>query len=111
VGNVDVVRDFSDVRDVVAAYVAALERGVTGEAYNVCSGVGVSVRHILETLIALSGLNVEIAVAKERVRGADLPRVVGCAEKLHAATGWAPRHALRETLNEVLADWRERCDA
>jgi GDP-4-dehydro-6-deoxy-D-mannose reductase len=110
VGNLDVVRDFSDVRDVVAAYVAALERGVTGEAYNVCSGIGVSVREVLETLVGLSGLDVEIAVAAQRVRGVDVPRVVGCADKLRSATGWAPRHELRETLSEVLADWRERCD-
>lgn len=108
VGNVDVVRDFSDVRDVVAAYVSALEHGASGEAYNVCSGVGVPVRRVLETLIELSGLDVEIAVASERVRRADVPRVVGCADKLRAATGWAPRYELRETLAEVLADQRER---
>jgi GDP-4-dehydro-6-deoxy-D-mannose reductase len=110
VGNLEVVRDFSDVRDVVAAYVATLERGASGEAYNVCSGVGVSVRDVLETLIELSGLEVEVSVAKERVRGADVPRIVGCADKLRSATGWAPRYELRATLTDVLADWRERCD-
>jgi GDP-4-dehydro-6-deoxy-D-mannose reductase len=110
VGNIDVVRDFSDVRDVVAAYVAALERGTTGEAYNVCSGVGVSVRDVLATLIELSGLDVEVAVAGGRVRRADVPRAVGCADKLRSATGWSPRHELRETLAEVWADWQERCE-
>lgn len=108
VGNLDVVRDFSDVRDVVAAYLAVLEHGTSGEAYNVCSGVGVSVREVLEKLIELSGRDVEIDVARERVRAADIPRIVGCADKLRAATGWAPRHRLRETLAEVLADQRER---
>jgi GDP-4-dehydro-6-deoxy-D-mannose reductase len=110
VGNIDVVRDFSDVRDIVAAYVAALEQCAAGEVYNVCSGVGVSVRDVLGMLIELSGLDVEVAVAKERVRRADVPRVVGCADKLRATTGWRPVHELRETLAEVLADCRERRD-
>ena len=109
VGNLSAKRDFTDVRDVVAAYVAALERGTAGEAYNVCSGIGVSVRDLLKTLIELSGLEVEVAVAKGRVRAADVPRLVGCADKLRHATGWGPRHELRETLAEVLADWRKRC--
>ncbi len=108
VGNLDVVRDFSDVRDVVAAYAALWEHGVAGEAYNVCAGVGHSVREMLDTLIELSGLRVEVQVVAARVRAAEVPRIVGSADKLRAATGWTPRHAWRDTLADVLADWRAR---
>ncbi len=111
VGNLDVVRDFSDVRDVVAGYAAAWERGASGEAYNIASGVGRSIREMLETLIELSGLRVDISVSPERVRTTEVPVVIGCADKLAAATGWAPAYAWRQTLAEVLADWRARPDA
>ena len=111
VGNLDVVRDFSDVRDVVAGYLAAWERGASGDAYNICSGAGHSVRDMLDTLIELSGLHVRIAVSPERVRPTDVPSVIGCADKLSQATGWVPTYEWRQTLADVLADWRTRPDA
>jgi GDP-4-dehydro-6-deoxy-D-mannose reductase len=106
VGDLDLVRDFSDVRDVVAAYVAVCERGVSGEAYNVCSGVGRSVRSVLDTLSEIVGVEVRAEVAKERLRQVSVPVLVGSAEKLHAATGWEPRHDWRDTLTAVVNDWR-----
>jgi len=106
VGDLDLVRDFSDVRDVVAAYVAAWERGGSGEVYNVCSGTGRSVRSVLETLSEIVGVEVRTEVMGERLRHASTPALVGCAEKLRAATGWAPRYAWRDTLTAVVDDWR-----
>jgi GDP-4-dehydro-6-deoxy-D-mannose reductase len=106
VGNLDVVRDFSDVRDVVAAYAAALDRGRGGEAYNICSGVGRSVRELLAVLIELSGCEVEVAVARERTRAVDVPVVIGSFERLRRDTGWSPRIEWRRTLAGVFADWR-----
>lgn len=106
VGDLDLVRDFSDVRDVVAAYVAAWERGASGEAYNVCSGVGRSVRSVLETLSEIVGVQVRTEVASERLRRASVPVLVGSADKLRAASGWAPRHAWRDTLESVVDEWR-----
>ncbi len=108
VGDLAPVRDFSDVRDVVAAYVAAWEQGKTGEAYNVCSGVGRSVQEMLNTLIEIAGISVRTEVVAERLRRVSVPRMVGSAEKLRAATGWAPHCEWRDTLTAVLADWRER---
>lgn len=108
VGDLDVVRDFSDVRDVVAGYVAAWERGMRGEAYNVCSGVGRSVRSVIETLSDIVGVEVRTAVADERLRHTSVPVVIGSAEKLHAATGWSPRYAWRDTLAAVVDDWQRR---
>ena len=106
VGDLDAVRDFSDVRDVVAAYAAVWERGVRGEAYNVCSGVGRSVRSVLETLIELVGVDVRIDVVPERRRRVLVPALVGSADQLTAATAWQPRIAWRDTLAAVVEDAR-----
>jgi GDP-4-dehydro-6-deoxy-D-mannose reductase len=106
VGDLDLVRDFSDVRDVVAAYTALCERGVSGEAYNVCSGVGRSVRSVLDTLSEIVGVSVRTEIASERLRQVSVPVLVGSAEKLHAATGWKPRYDWRATLADVVSDWR-----
>jgi len=108
VGNLDAVRDFSDVRDVVRAYWGLLERGACGEAYNVCSGSGIRIRDLLQRLIGLSGSRVDVRVDPERLRPADLPALVGDPSKLRRATGWEPRHALDQTLGDLLSYWRER---
>ena len=108
VGNLDVRRDFTDVRDIVRAYALARERATAGEAYNVCSGVPRSAREILDTLIRLSGLEVRIVVRPERRRRVDVPLLVGSPAKLSAATGWAPRTDWEQTLRDLLAYWRRR---
>jgi GDP-4-dehydro-6-deoxy-D-mannose reductase len=107
VGNLDAVRDFTDVRDVVAAYAAALDRGGRGEAYNVCSGSGHSIRDLLSTLIELSGRAVEIRVAHERLRPVEVPAIIGSFDRLRRDTGWSPRIEWRRTLADVLAERRE----
>ena len=106
VGDLDLVRDFSDVRDVVAAYAAAWEHGATGEAYNVCSGTGRSVRSVLDELREIVGVEVRVEVAPERQRRVSVPTLIGSADKLRAATGWTPRHTWHDTLVEVVNDWR-----
>lgn len=106
VGDLDLVRDFTDVRDVVAAYVAACERGASGEAYNICSGVGRSVRSVLGTLSEIVGVEVGTEVADQRLRPASVRVLIGSADKLRAATGWAPRYDWRQTLTDVVAEWR-----
>jgi GDP-4-dehydro-6-deoxy-D-mannose reductase len=108
VGNLDVVRDFSDVRDVVRAYVAVFERGLTGEAYNVCSGSGRTPRQILERLIELSGADVDVVVDPTRQRPSDVPVLIGSAAKLHDATGWTPMVDWDQTLGDLLQEWAAR---
>lgn len=108
VGNLDVIRDFTDVRDTVAGYAAAADFGKTGEAYNVCSGTGRSIRDLLMDMIRLSGLRVEIRVAANRLRVSDAAALVGSAERLRTASGWRPLHAWEQTLADVLEDWRRR---
>jgi len=108
VGNLDAVRDFTDVRDVVRAYWALLDRGAPGEVYNVCSGHGVKMADLLEELVALSGLEVEIRADPSRLRPLDVPVVVGDPSRLRAATGWHASIPLRQTLRDLLDHWRER---
>jgi GDP-4-dehydro-6-deoxy-D-mannose reductase len=103
VGNLDVVRDLCDVRDVVRAYRLLVERGKPGAAYNVCSGRGVSVRDVAASMLSLSHAPLELVVDPELVRPVDVPRLVGSAARLRAATGWEPEIDLDRTLADVLA--------
>lgn len=109
VGNLDAVRDFTDVRDAMRAYVLLAEKGIPGEVYNVCSEQGVQIRQILDLLRELSTrTNIEIRVDPTRLQAADVPIQIGSAARLRALTGWAPALTLRETLNDVLNSWRQR---
>jgi GDP-4-dehydro-6-deoxy-D-mannose reductase len=111
VGNLDAVRDFLDVEDVVAAYLLLLDRRVPAGAYNVASGIPRTAREVLEALLSLSeleqgpGTQLEIAVEPERWRPTD--RAVGDAARLREATGWAPSVPFDATLRALLADARE----
>ena len=108
VGNLEARRDFTDVRDVARAYQAILESGQAGRAYNVCSAKAVSIRDILETLIELSEARVEVQVDSDRYHALDAPLLVGDHSRLREDTGWVPETSLRETLSDLLDDWRER---
>lgn len=103
VGAIDVTRDFTDVRDVVQAYLALIERGEAGEAYNVCSGHEYRIRDVLDELIQLAGIGCKIVVDDHRLRAAERQRNRGSFEKLAKRTGWAPRIPLTESLRDVLA--------
>ncbi len=111
VGNLDTVRDFTDVRDVVRAYDLVLERGTPGEVYNVCSGRGIRIRELLDRLLSLSPAPIELRVDPERLRPADVPALVGDPGRLQAATGWRPRLTLDQTLGDLLEYWRGRVAA
>ncbi|MFH0777885.1 MAG: GDP-mannose 4,6-dehydratase, partial [Candidatus Eisenbacteria bacterium] len=102
VGNLEVVRDFSDVRDVVAAYRLILERGKAGEAYNVCSGKGRELRELLEILTSLSRVRISVKRSETRMRPVDIPYLVGDNSKLRSHTGWEPRYEIEKTLAELL---------
>jgi GDP-4-dehydro-6-deoxy-D-mannose reductase len=108
VGNLDPVRDVSDVRDIVRAYRLLADHGVAGEIYNVCSGTGVSVRDIAERLVASARRVLRLTVDPELVRPVEVPRLVGDVSRLRATTGWAPEITLEQTLAEVLDDARAR---
>jgi len=111
VGNLDAVRDFTDVRDVVRAYWLLLERGNPGEVYNVCSGRGQSIGDVLRALLEISGVHVDLKVDRERLRPSDLPALVGDPTRLREATGWEPKIPLEQTFRDLLDHWRERVGA
>ncbi len=100
-GNLEPVRDFLHVQDVVHAYLALLERGTPGEAYNVARGEGMSLRALFTRLAAEIGVAAVPEVDPSLVRTADILHLVGDASKLRAATGWQPTIALDRLLKEV----------
>lgn len=108
VGNLEVTRDLTDVRDVAAAYVALLERGRPGEAYNVCRGEGVTLTSVVERLCALAKVAVRVEVDPARLRPADVPWLVGDPAKVARDTGWRAAIPLDRTLADVLAAERSR---
>lgn len=101
VGNLEPRRDFLDVRDVVDAYVCLARDGRRSEIYNVCSGSAISVREILGELIRIAHVPVEVREDPARMRPSDVPILYGSNEKVRSATGWSPRIALRQTLQDV----------
>jgi GDP-4-dehydro-6-deoxy-D-mannose reductase len=103
VGNIDVERDFADVRDIVRGYVAALERGRAGEAYNLCSGQARSIRSILAELCAHAGVEPEIRVVPGRWRPAEVPAYWGSADKAALELGWRPEIPWSMTLSDLMA--------
>jgi GDP-4-dehydro-6-deoxy-D-mannose reductase len=104
VGNLDSVRDFLDVEDVVDAYARLLDRQVPAGAYNVASGRGVRLRDMLEQLLALAGIQPKVEIDPERMRPLDVS--VGNSDRLRAATGWEPRIPLERSLERLLESWR-----
>ena len=108
VGNLEPVRDFTDVRDVVVAYRSLVAGGHAGQPINVASGQGISIRAMLGRLIAVSGLDVRIRSDPDRVRRQDPSRLVGDATRLRQLTGWRPRRTLDETLADIWEDAQAR---
>ena len=106
VGNLDVERDFSDVRDIVRGYRLAVEKGTPGEVYNLASGHPYPVRQLLETLLSLSTVQIQAEVDPARYRPADTPVFYGSAAKFQRHTGWQPKIPLEQTLRDVLEYWR-----
>ncbi|MCL2544387.1 MAG: GDP-mannose 4,6-dehydratase [Clostridia bacterium] len=108
VGNTQAHRDFTDVRDVARAYRLLIERGKSGEVYNVGSGRLYAIAYILDTLIAQSGLCVRVQADEQKMRPADVQKVGCCNKKLRCDTGWSPQIPIEDSLRAVLAYWKAR---
>ncbi|HUS31058.1 MAG TPA: GDP-mannose 4,6-dehydratase [Kofleriaceae bacterium] len=108
VGTTSVVRDFLDVRDVVAAYCALLDRGTRGEVYNICSGRGTSIANVIDMLASIAEVTPTIVVDQALLRPVENEIVVGSHDKITAAIGWRPTHTLESSLRDVYADWIAR---
>ncbi|MFN2566792.1 MAG: GDP-mannose 4,6-dehydratase [Gemmatimonadaceae bacterium] len=102
VGNREPIRDYLHVEDVAAAYLALAERGATGDAYNVCSGEGISVGELATTVLQRVGVRADITTDPSLVRPVDLPALVGSPDKLRRATGWSPRRTRADIIDDLI---------
>ena len=102
VGNLEPVRDFLDVRDVAAAYLALISHGVPGEVYNVASGRGIALQDLFDRLAVIVGVDAIAEPDPEFLRPADIPVLVGDSGKLRAATGWTPAVPFDQTLRDLV---------
>jgi len=108
IGNLDSIRDFSDVRDMVRAYVLAAESCLAGEAYNIGSGKGYKVSQVIDIFQSLSQAKVEIKVKKDLVRSADVPALIADFTKFKEATGYFPVISLERTISDILDFYRQQ---
>lgn len=108
VGNLDAVRDFTDVRDMIRAYWLATERSEYGTPYNIGSGEGHPIREVLSTLLDLSPLKADVVVIQdpEKMRPSDVPLLIADARKFRQATGWEPTISFGTMLRDLLNYWR-----
>lgn len=107
VGNCNVRRDFSDVRDVVKAYFLLMQKGKSGDVYNVCSGRAVMLKEILDLLLSFSSAKIEVEVDQQRLRKAEISLLVGDNGKIKEATSWAPKILLEKSLRDLLKYWHD----
>jgi GDP-4-dehydro-6-deoxy-D-mannose reductase len=107
-GNIHVVRDFSDVRDIVRGYRDLLENGAPGEVYQLCSGHPVSIESILQMVISFASKPVRVSVDKALVRNHETAEVWGDYSKARLAVGWEPRYELADTLRALKLYWQAR---
>lgn len=108
VGNLNVERDFTDVRDVVSGYIKLMVHGLGGETYLICSGRGTPIQTILDKLVSIAGIDVQIVKDPAKKRQNEVNRIVGSYEKLHQATGWRPMISLDRSLRDAFEDWLNR---
>jgi GDP-4-dehydro-6-deoxy-D-mannose reductase len=106
VGNLDVARDFTDVRDVCRAYIALVERGARGGIYNIGQGASIQIGGLLDLLCRLAHVAVTVERDPARMRPSDAPVMLADTSRLRAATGWKPEIPLEQSLRETLDWWR-----
>ncbi len=108
VGNLNAIRDYSDVRDIVKGYELAMAHCEPGDVYNICSSKGYKIKDLLDMLIKLTKCDIEIVYDKERMRPIDLPIIVGDNAKFSKATSWSPQIGIEHTLQDLLNYWRKQ---
>lgn len=107
VGNIDVSRDFTDVRDVVAAYYTILHKGKSGEVYNVCSGHAHKLSEIITTAENILGIKANIEVDRSRLRPNDTMLIFGNNQKIKEELGWKPQYSFEQTIKDIITYWQQ----
>ena len=108
VGSLETKRDFTDARDMVRGYWLALEKGIPGEVYNICSGRGYKIGKILDVLLGMTSNRIKVKKEPARMRPSDVPVLVGDSTKFRKQTGWKPEIPFEKTLKDIMDYWRER---
>ncbi|MCX6792155.1 MAG: GDP-mannose 4,6-dehydratase, partial [Candidatus Gottesmanbacteria bacterium] len=108
VGNLTASRDYSDVRDMVKGYLAAVEKCDPGDVYNICSGMTIKIGDMLNLLLSFTKTKVKIQPDQSRMRPSDVPVLLGDNSKFVAKTGWKPEIPFKKTMEDLLNYWRER---
>jgi GDP-4-dehydro-6-deoxy-D-mannose reductase len=106
VGNLNVQRDYTDVRDAMKAYHAVAQNGKTGEVYNLCSGKAYLLSELLDKMISYSNTKINIEVDQAKLRPSDIPVMVGDNSKIRREVNWEPLISIEKTLNDLLDYWR-----
>jgi len=106
VGNLSAKRDFTDVRDVVNAYTALIEKGQRGETYNIGTGKPRAISEILDKVVAQSNVEIKVEVDSQKLRPVDVPIIDPNTVKLRSITDWQPRIGIMETIGDILEQWR-----
>jgi len=107
-GDVSVVRDFLDVRDVVRAYSSLFENGESGQVYNICSGEGHALKEIIDMMAGIVGIKVKTELDKAILRPSDNRIIIGNNEKLKRTTCWERRFSLEQSLTDIIEYWKGR---
>jgi GDP-4-dehydro-6-deoxy-D-mannose reductase len=107
-GDVSLIRDFLDVRDVVKAYHLLLEKGVSGEIYNICSGTGRSLQDILDMFSDLLKIRINVEIDKEKIRPGDNKVIIGDNSKIKKQLGWQAEIPFIESLRDILTFWKQK---
>jgi len=108
VGNLNAIRDFTDVRDMVRGYWLALQKGKAGDVYNICSGKGITIKKALGILLAHSKKKIKIKQDPKRLRPSDVQILLGDCTKFRRQTGWKTKIQLENTLLDLLDYWRQK---
>ena len=107
-GDLSIVRDFTDVRDVVRAYDLLLKRGKSGEIYNVCSGRGKSLKEIVHSMAGILDVRIQTRLDKKLIRPNDNKAIIGSNDKIRRDIGWVPEIPLTESLKDVIDFWQRQ---
>lgn len=108
VGNLEAERDYTDVRDMVRAYLLAVDKCDAGDVYNISTGTAIKIADVLKLMLSMSKVKVEIKEDPKRMRPSDVPILIGDNSKFVAKTGWKPEIPFTKTAEDLLNYWRER---
>lgn len=107
VGNLEAVRDFTDVEDMARAYLLAGERDLEQRVYNVCSGGGVKIQEMLDLLLGMARVKIRVEQDPDRLRASDMPVLIGSNARFSGETGWKPRIGIEASMERILSYWRD----